>query len=528
MIGVAGAETDLSTAAELFELFKTPWAPFDAGRSFDVVIASDAPPETDARLVIVLGVGGPQASDATVTSGAARLRIYGRLSTISAGEPLARNAHGEVVVARDKTGSTTTLRCGFDLLAEVRHLLRDGQPPEHASIPALDLHVDLLRRWILAAGIPLLEVPPRAAGAPFLVSLTHDIDFLRLRDHRFDHTLAGFLLRSTVGSVREGIRGRRSWSDVRRNVATAATTPLVQLGLRDDPWQPFESYVEADSPARSTFFVVPFAGRPGQNVSMPKPQRRAVRYELEDARGSIGAAVGQGFEMGVHAIDAWIDVDAARVERARIAEFVGREPDGVRIHWLCRDHGTPSRLEAAGFGYDASVGYNDAVGFRAGTLQPFRPLGCSRLLELPLHLQDTSLFYPRRMSLGASEAWRLAESLVEQAEIHGGALTVSWHDRSLAPERLWGAFYANLLSTLRERGAKLQTAADTISFFRSRRSLRLDQHAGGSAEVSGDPGAAQAGLLVRVARPDGAAEETPWRGTSRFELPEHAPARGDA
>ena len=40
------------------------------------------------------------------------------------------------------------------------------------------------------------------------------------------------------------------------------------------------------------------------------------------------------------------------------------------------------------------VGYNETVGFRAGTSQVFAPIGTKHLLELPLHIQDTSLLYP--------------------------------------------------------------------------------------------------------------------------------------
>ena len=44
--------------------------------------------------------------------------------------------------------------------------------------------------------------------------------------------------------------------------------------------------------------------------------------------------------------------------------------------------------------YDSTIGYNETVGYRAGTTQPYRPLAASRLLELPLHVMDTALFYP--------------------------------------------------------------------------------------------------------------------------------------
>lgn len=525
MIGVLCPEADFPVAAELFELFKTPWAPFEPQRAFDVIIAEGEAPETDAPLVIVFAVPGTRASGRTLIAESAPFPIYGPLSAIPTGAPLGRTEHGEIVAAREVAGGTTTIRCGYTLLGEVRRLLGEGQPLEHAGLPTLDLHVDLLRRWILDAGVSFVEIPPRPAGSGFVASLTHDIDFLRLRDHRFDHTLAGFLFRATAGSVRDGMRGRRSWRDVGRNLAAATATPLVQLGLRRDPWRPFESYLEADSPHGSTFFVVPFAGRQGKHVELPNARRRAVRYQLEDARPSIEGAASRGSEIAVHGIDAWVDSECARVERDRVAAVSGSEPEGVRMHWLCRDAKTPKRLEQAGFAYDATVGYNDAVGFKAGTLQPYRPLDCSQLLELPLHLQDTSLFYPRRMSLGPQEAWSLAGSLLEQAKAHGGVLTVSWHDRSLGPERLWGYFYSRLLTALSDSGATFLTARDAVSLFRARRSVRLEPDpAGRTVRIAGNREAVTAGLLVRVNRPGGRRTETAWRESQVVELPAREPS----
>src|SRR5262249_52659473 len=93
----------------------------------------------------------------------------------------------------DQPSGGAMLRLGYDLFDEVRGLLREGQPVEYAHIPTLDLHIDLLRRWILRAGIPLVEIPPAPAGHDFIVCLTHDIDFIGIRRHVLDHSMWGFV-----------------------------------------------------------------------------------------------------------------------------------------------------------------------------------------------------------------------------------------------------------------------------------------------------------------------------------------------
>jgi len=61
------------------------------------------------------------------------------------------------------------VRLGYDLFQEVQFLLSAGQPLEQASIPTLDIHIRMLRNWILSEGIPLLEIPPVPGGHSFAV-----------------------------------------------------------------------------------------------------------------------------------------------------------------------------------------------------------------------------------------------------------------------------------------------------------------------------------------------------------------------
>ena len=42
------------------------------------------------------------------------------------------------------------MRVGYDLFAEVRTLLTTGQPSANAAIPALELHIALLRDLIVS------------------------------------------------------------------------------------------------------------------------------------------------------------------------------------------------------------------------------------------------------------------------------------------------------------------------------------------------------------------------------------------
>jgi len=147
---------------------------------------------------------------------------------------------------------------------------------------------------------------------------------------------------------------------------------------------------------------------------------------------------------------------------------------GVRMHWLYFSDKTYETLERAGFDYDSTFGFNDAVGFRAGTGQVFRPLGANHLVEIPPTIQDTALFYTRRMHLDEAQAFAVCEQVIAEACAFGGGITLLWHLRSIGPERWWDDFYRRLLDHLEAAGAWLAPAAEVVEFYRRRRAVDLD------------------------------------------------------
>src|SRR5205807_1436390 len=105
-----------------------------------------------------------------------------------------------------------------------------GQPAANAGIPTLEHHIALLRSWIVAAGIPLVEIPPVPEGHRFIVCLTHDLDNPSVRFHRFDRTTFGFLYRAVVGSLVKAFQRRIPLAAVRHNITAALKLPFVYLG----------------------------------------------------------------------------------------------------------------------------------------------------------------------------------------------------------------------------------------------------------------------------------------------------------
>jgi hypothetical protein len=532
MIGVVANETEHRIVVEFFELFKTPWEFHRPDVDYDVLICSNSPvPENNARLLLLYSAQRqPFEKSRSIKISCApghnfvlfrgeRIPIYGSCL-------LLEGLGNEVLVHKGTNsiapGAQVVVRLGFDLFEEVRHLLTLGQPAQLASIPTLDLHIALLRELIVSHGVMLVEIPPFPAGHRFIVSLTHDLDHPRVRHHVCDHTMFGFLYRALIGSVIDFCRGRKSMSQVTTNWKAALSLPLVFAGIARDFWNQLDRYLELEKDLASTFFVIPTKGDAGVDCHGRIRAKRASRYGLADIADDLKKLLSANREIAVHGIDAWRDIAKGRDERKHVQEITGTAEIGVRMHWLYFNSQASSKLEKAGFFYDSTVGYNETIGYRAGTTQVFKHLNVHRLLELPLHIMDTALFYPSYMNLSDKQADAAIQSLVENASRLGGVLTINWHDRSLGPERLWDHVYVNLLRDLRCRTPWFATAAEIVSWFRKRRatSFVTDIHGGEAIRVKPtiDGSAPELPpLTVRVYNNGPSAHERSHLGTPAFQ-----------
>lgn len=490
MIGVIASPEEEPIVREFFELFKVPWEFYTDKQKYDVVLCGDYPNPggLDTKLVVMYSgrettsdvePKGPvqtQGRGTILALAGKRLPIYGDFVTFPESFTFLReSSSGKPAAWIRQTNDRVLARVGYDLFREIQFLITTGQPQKNAAIPALDRHIQLLRELITSSGIPLLEIPPVPAGYPFIVCLTHDLDHARLSRHKLDPPMFGFLFRATLGSVYRAARGRLSLRNLVSNWVAAAKLPLIYLGLADDIWYSFDRYVDLENGKPSTFFVVPFEKRPGHPSKRAAPRSRATRYDVSHVAEKLPRLRAAGCEIGLHGIDAWFQASLGRAEAARISEFSKTTTLGVRMHWLFNNEKSPGIIEEAGFSYDSTVGYNETVGYHAGTSQVFKQLSARNLLELPMHVMDTALFYPAHLDLSEKDAFSEILPFLDNATYDGGVVTINWHDRSIAPERQWGNFYMRILQELDTRAAWFCTASNAVSWYRMRRSISFDR-----------------------------------------------------
>ena len=508
MIGIATNPENRDTVREFFELFKTAWEFYRSGEEYDAVICCGVnPPSVRASLVIVYSADElnfdrqHQLQVRRQNSGSAAsyrgwfLPVYSGLASIeNRHDPIQGRTRFSLARAVE-IGNQFFVRLGYDLLCEVCHLLRDGQPVQFANVPTIEIHITILRDLLIEYQIAFDEVPPVPVGYNFIVCLTHDVDHFGIRNHKCDHTILGFLYRATLGSVVQLLQGRKSLRQVAHNWLAVLSLPLVYLGIVPDFWIKLERYLELD-PA-STFFVIPKKGEAGLSPTGQRCSRRAARYDISQLQRSVSEILARGGEIAVHGIDAWCEPTEARKEKEQVQALTQSSAVGVRMHWLFFNPESAGKLDAAGFLYDSTFGYNETVGYRAGTTQGFRPFGTKRLLELPLHIMDTALFYPSRLDLSEEQAITRVNGMVDDMRQFGGALVINWHDRSIAPERLWEDFYVQLVAKLEAAGAWFCTASQAAAWFRRRREVSFETSKAAMATAQADGKHNLPGLRIR-------------------------------
>ncbi len=358
---------------------------------------------------------------------------------------------------------------GDDLAEAFFHLARveerGGPRDEHgrfraewSALDPLDPPVERLRR---ALGVE----PPRWRDARFAVALTHDVDtpwrWTRSGLRGGASRLKGHVLSGEAGPA---LREARS----------LAAVPVHRLRGTDPNWR-FEELLaeERARGAASTFFVLAGHGDPHDGARPETYERLRPRL--------VETVIAHGGEVGLHGTYRSADEPARlRHERDTLAEVMSVYTDitrglGHRFHYLRLDpHRNLRALDELGFSYDSTLGFPDAVGFRAGIAQPFRPWDLERdepfdLIEIPLAAMEVTLAEARYLGLSADEAWPHLERLLDWAAEHGGGFAVLWHPDRFDPATSagWNRLYYRLIDEAVARGGVCLTAGELAEEARS-------------------------------------------------------------
>jgi hypothetical protein len=230
--------------------------------------------------------------------------------------------------------------------------------------------------------------------------------------------------------------------------------PLHKLRGTDPNWR-FDEIAaeEREHGARgSTFYVLAGHGHRADGAA-PEVYDKLRPKLVEELLAS-------GSEVGLHGSYLGADELGRLAAEAETLRRLAGSVEGHRYHYLRVDpHRNLVPLGGLGFHYDTTLGFPDALGFRAGIAHPFRPWDFewerpASIVEVPLAAMDATLAEKRYQGLRAEEAKPQLIALLDWAAEQGGGFSILWHpDRFDAPSaRGWDRLYFELLDAVRERG----------------------------------------------------------------------------
>jgi hypothetical protein len=365
------------------------------------------------------------------------------------GDDVPYNAEAWERIERGERPDGDDVAEGFFHLARVEE--RDGPRDEHGRFRAewscldpLDPPLERLRRKLG------LERPT------FAVALTHDVD------SPWRWTRTG--LRGAAARLKQNLRHARLGPAL-REAAGLATAPVHRVRGSDPNWR-FEQILTEErrrGATGSTFYVLAAHHDPHDGAT-PDAYAR-LRPRLVETLRNAGA------EVGLHGSYTAADNPGRLRSEKKTLEALAGPIQGHRYHYLRADpHRNLSPLADVGLAYDTTLGFPDAVGFRAGIARPFRPWDFARdrpldLVEVPLAAMDATLAEERYLGLAAKRAEPQLLRLLDWAAEHGGAFAILWHPDRFDPltSAGWDRLYSRLLDGIRERGGVCMSAHELAS-----------------------------------------------------------------
>ena len=321
---------------------------------------------------------------------------------------------------------------------------RGGERDAHGRFPGAASCLDPLEPPLERLRRRLGAEPPRWLGARFAVALTHDVDT------PWRWTPIG--VRGTAARLKASVTAGRGGAAV-REARALATMPVHKLRGTDPYWR-FDEIMsgERSRGASSTFFVMT-GHRTEFDGAAPDSYER-LRPPLVETLAQGGA------EIALHGSYAAAgDRDALAAEKKELERLAG-PVHGQRYHYLRVDpHANLAPLARLGFRYDATLGFSDRPGFRAGIAQPFRPWDVAadrpaRLVEVPLAAMDVTFAEEHYLGLSARQAQPRLLALLDFAAANGGGFSVLWHPERFDPAaaRGWDRLYERFMDAVHERG----------------------------------------------------------------------------
>jgi hypothetical protein len=244
-------------------------------------------------------------------------------------------------------------------------------------------------------------------------------------------------------------KGPRKWLSIFRDVLQGNRNRLeerkrVNLGELKDPYDTF-SYIESISERGfdvHIFWLVGDYGRFDKNISLSDVRHQELILRMADTT-----------TLGLHPSYSSNTLPSIlNNEKDKLEAVLGHQVACSRNHFLkMKIHSTYTNLIRLGFKQDFTMGFADALGFRAGTARPFRwfDLEKNKLTDLivnPFVYMDGTLNEYLKLTPEVSKM--KVYSLYKEVEKYGGNFVFIWHNETIGDYGKWKGWKEVLEYTL--------------------------------------------------------------------------------
>jgi len=269
----------------------------------------------------------------------------------------------------------------------------------------------------------------------FRVCLSHDIDRV-VKSHQY-----------LTRSLRSLSRG--DWRGVYRQIKSLSDK---------HPYWGFDHLLEIEDSlkVRSTVFFLNESIRfKPWNLSTYQLALGRYRIKSEKITDIIKYLDRNGWEIGVHgSYNSYQSQELLQKEKLALENVVQHEILGIRQHYAQLADSTWKYQSRAGFKYDSSLGYTNAIGFKDERFVPFFPLN-SDFLEIPLVVMDMCF-------VGLKDKWASLESIIELCKERDAVLVVNYHQHVFYSTDFPGyrEDYVQIINKCKEHGACFSTLSE--------------------------------------------------------------------
>ena len=204
-------------------------------------------------------------------------------------------------------------------------------------------------------------------------------------------------------------------------------------------------------------------------------------FDDKRAEEVIKLVADNGDEIGLHgSFFSYPDHDVFSKEKARLEKVSGMPVKGNRQHFLNMDVPHTWKVhEAAGIKYDTTQGYNDRIGFRAGSAYPFKPLDMTEnrvidLWQIPMVIMDVVLFREKPwLSLSLDEALEHSKKLLQAIKEFSGGASILWHPEYFMDEK-YTSSYEKVLGVISDMKGWMTTGSNVTDWLDIYNSIQIN------------------------------------------------------